>query len=290
MVGFAEDTAIKVWKATEDGLTADTICTEMPIDRHTVERLRAVKKGFEVEKTDKQLVTDAWDLDTIKLLRKWWVRYQISKNPEARKRHIQRLMDLSKEFRNRIINPEIEKQMYGTNSSWKWGAQDLRFVPTVWFDIMIPRQDDDKLLERDFPGFQYLKMHLKSSPYWDHYENLKDTINKLEADISKALDTLKTKHKRYIDIDNYRDGLLDFCMDHVWSPKTKLKQDEIGGEYALSTEDYAQLEERYQTLTKYVPNYKKRLDEAEKLLQQIWDDLDPEEIEPIIENNVCNRC
>ena len=208
----------------------------------------------------------------------------------ARQKHLDSLNKIAGQLRNRIINPETYYRPYSQTSTWQWGKQDLRFVPTVWFDIMTPRQDDDKLLERDFPGFQYLKVHLKSSPYWEHYENLKATADKLEADISNALDTIKTNHKRYIDIDNYRDGLLDFCMDHVWSPKTKLTQDEMGDEYALSTEDFAQLEERYRTLTKYVPDYKKRLNEAEKLLQQLWDDWDPDDIEPRIENGTCPKC
>jgi hypothetical protein len=152
---------------------------------------------------------------------------------------------------------------------------------------MTPRLDDEKLLERDFPGFNYLKQHIANSPFWSTCAKLDSECTSLDDDIDKAVEILKTgapsAYEKFID---YKSFLDDFPLKGAFSPKHKSSVKEIT---PLDSEEIDFLDTVFQIFTACVPNYQKRLNELENLLQQLWDDLNPpDKIEDMIEQGSCS--
>ena len=203
-----------------------------------------------------------------------------------RQKRLDSVIKIAGQLQNRIINPETYYKKYNDTSTWQWGKQDWRFAPTAWFDVMTPRLDDKYILERDFPGFNSFKQHVPNISFWVHYKKLKRKSNSLGKDIDEAVEKLKIEDfPNYEEFIDYSSFIEDFPLKGAWSPKHKTSVKEIP---PLNPDEIEFLEKVFQKLTKYVPNYKKRLDELENLLQQLWDDLNPAKIEEMIEQGSCS--
>jgi len=71
-----------------------------------------------------------------------------------------------------------------------------------------------------------------------------------------------------------------------WTPKTEPDTEMIALE--LYGPEISQV--IFPRLEKAIPDLHNKLRDLERQLQQLWDDLDPDVVETLIENGYCERC
>jgi len=278
MLGFDEDIAFKVWSFTENRVKAREIAQIIKVTLHTVQRLQAVKNGFSKNHAIKELATKEWNVATIELLHTWWRRYHKEKIV-----HLRQLIGIVFKLRNRIINPEIDKRLYGKPSTWQWGEQDWRISPNAWFTVMA--RWFEEINSRD-ENVRYFKEHLKDYGFFEHYDQLKNDASILQEEIDEAADKLKSHNDDlYNVIKEIKDYLTNFCIEYACDPDEKPSPMDM---QPLPFKK-AVYETAINELIDYIPDYQSRLINLEKLLQQVWDDLSIAKIITQIQNSTCSR-
>ena len=276
MLGFDEEIAFKVWSYTENRVKARDIAQIIKITLHTVQRLQAVRNGFSNNRAIKELATKEWNVATIELLHIWWRHYHKEKTV-----HQRQLIGIVFKIRNRIIDPEIDKRLYGKTSTWQWGGQDWRISPHAWFTVMAWGQDEKRFDE----NFKYFREHLVDYGFFKHYDQLKMDSLALQTEIDAATDKVNGYNH---DINNkitiINLYLTNYCIEHAWDPDERpLPMDLKPLHFKKS--DYDRI---IRELDMYIPHYQSRLINLEKLLQQVSDDLTPAKIIPEIQTSKCS--
>jgi hypothetical protein len=290
MLRFSEVTAKKVWKGTEEGIESEVLLDDLPIDTSTIERLRTVRKGFIDGRSDAEIAkSTAWAESSIRQLKKWWESYLISENPISWRLHIQSLVDLVATLRKRIINPKIGEQAYTGSSIWKWGNRDWRIAPRSWIYIVTPPNlDDEKILKPDYAYLPFLRAHIPNHPFWAQYKDLIMKASNLHDKIDDVIISLKKKDaKKAAEASSYQGFLYQYCYKHSWDPKKMPSPESL---QPLDDDEINSCESIIAIISKFIPEYKAKLDEIENLLQRIWDDLDPYKTQIMIENGRCPGC
>lgn len=193
-------------------------------------------------------------------------------------RHTDRLIDQARQIRERIVNPR--QQRYKYSSTWRWLDQDWRLSPTIWFRVMTPPLDSDDLWD---PPLRYLEAHTKGASFWLRYGELKDQADRLEESYRKIVQKL---------------GEQDAALSTQWADLQEQLTQYATKEWEPRIEPWTKIEplpyspevceEMLRVLA--VPGLDRRLREMNSLLQQLWDDLDPEVVIPLIEQGTCERC
>jgi len=287
MIRLSKDQVHKGWQYLEDGVKPGTIALLLTTDERTVARLRSVMKGFNEERTNKELATPEWKVDTIAELREWWEDYQRSKSTWARKQHLDSLATLAQKLRDRIINPEINRRHYGGKSIWFWANQDWRLVPETWLRMMVPYLEDRKIWGLHFNN---LMSHLVDSRFEKDYVEITEKALSLEKELSKvakdelqrqdpvayqAWKTIEVALEDYygITVDNFEPDVIPTPSNIVPLPYSHDICEQMMARFIES-----------------IPDLNTKFNDMEKLLQQLWDDLDPDEIAFKIEQGKCERC
>ena len=135
-------------------------------------RGKTVLEGIRENRSNKEISESSGYVEKgVEEIRGWWLDYLKSKAP--RRRHLDRLVQLAEKLRSCIINPNLPLQIYVGESVWLWQGHDWRIIPQEWFRAVTPYLIDENLWGEQL---EYLKKHMVSSPFLQHYEKLeKDT-------------------------------------------------------------------------------------------------------------------
>ncbi len=282
MVRFSKEVAHRVWAYLEDVIDLEIIFLIAPIDERTVERLRTVLNGLKAKKTNKELATPEWKEDTIAGLREWWEDYLRSKHKWSRERHLERLAESVTKLRSRIINPEIPRRLFGGKSAWFWSDYDWRLFPDIWFAVVCPYL---VFLDAWIPNFNNLLSHLSDSGFLRHYKELREGCLELRNELNRQFEKLKKQDaSRAINMDELDTALGILFVDNYVPDQPPTEED------IANLPDKKFCTETIEELRKLIPDLDKKYDKLEHKLQQMWDDLDPDPIDLIIENGKCSRC
>ncbi len=282
--------ALMTWECFDKRLTVDETCSHLDIDdSRTIERLRAEIKGFREAKSDQQLSRiTGWVEKTIKIHRMWWSDYERSKYPWSRPKHLEALAESAQKLRSRIINPELRQRPFTQNKSiWYWNDFDWRIAPDYWFTMMTPLLD---FIDAWIPNAENLLSHLSSSNFMAHYRELEDGTRKLQVRLNEMTSRLKEEDPSYGDkLEEFQETLGiyfvgNFTPDEI-PPKDTIDAlvqgiSHLGNFMADTIESF---ENSYLDLDKHC-------NQLEKLLQQVYDDLDPDIVNFEIEIGKCLRC
>lgn len=204
-------------------------------------------------------------------------------SPDLRTRHIDRVMAQVESLRSCLTNPEPETIPYADRPPLQLMGHDWRLDPVMWLHLCAPDLSDERLWG---PEFELLKQHMKASPFWGHLEELGEAVKELEKDYESTAEKLGAKDEEF---------------RKSWESLRERK--------AWATEPFRTPHSPQPDETKYEPYYGEgycskvmreflRIDPAmsgkqvdlEKRLQQLWDDLLPHNVEPIIESGRCVKC
>lgn len=289
MIRVNEESAHKVWGYLEAGDDIDTICSALPsVGERTIERLRAVMNGFKQGKTNKELANDEWNERTIDERREWWRDYLRSKQGWSRQIHLDGIAKAAQQLRSRIINPEIRKRIYGQNTSvWFWNGLDWRIIPSYWFSVMVPLIDH---IDAWIPKAEDLLEHLKDSRFMKHYKELEKGTNELQGLFNNEIKRLKNADYSYKCRFQEYDEVLDVFFVDNFAPDAIPTQEEIDELNAdlLVFEDLTAL--LLDGFKKSCPDLDKQCEQLERLLQQVYDDLEADVVASEIETSRCSRC
>jgi len=288
MVSFSKDVAFKAWSNLEDGVSPEQIALILPLEKRTVERLRTVLNGLKKGMTNKELVTPEWKEDTIIGLREWWEDYLRSKHAWSRQKHLGNMSEAARKLRSRIINPELRRRPFTQEkSTWFWSGFDWRLAPDYWFSIVVPLLD---FVNVWIPDAESLLSHISDSNFMKHYKKLEEGTRELQVKLNEVTNTLKSEDSFYADKLKEFDEILgvyfvdNFVPDSFPSKETidALIAD-LSGLEDFTADTIRKLEKSYVELDEHC-------NQLDNLLQQVYDDLNPDIIDLEIETGKCSRC
>lgn len=304
--------AHKVWELSDLGNTVEEIWDFMDSQATTPEerlkvpsittlgRITSIKDKFEEETSRKQInLHRSWRLKMVKQLRTWWKEYNRLKGTPTeppslkRHRHIDRLLELASRLRGRIVNPHLDEQFYADESVWYLGSQDWRLAPSVWLQVMTP---DLKYWKQWKLLFADLEEYLTDIPVRKDYPNrsFHKDYNELEADVRNLEDEYKKTAQEISKYDSdfaikwarLQDDLTDYALANCKPNRTSiLLPEQIK---PLPSQEFRK--ETLEKFAKLIPNLENRFRPIESKLQQLFDELDPDVIKPIIEQKSYKHC
>jgi len=178
----------------------------------------------------------------------------------------------------------LELRPYIGGSTWEIAGSDWRLTPLLWFRLVTPDFRDEVLWG---PVYQDLKLHLKQSPFCDHYDSLCKSAQNLEEEYSQAVERLLEVEPQFTTawIKGHRG--LEWYTEPSWVPGIERNLNSVGP-LPLG----AVFVDRSVRLlgSNEIPDLGTRLHQMEARLQELWNDLDPDVIEPLIANGWCKRC
>ena len=282
-----KEQAVYVWQMRADGRKLNYITdqwkqrlTRLAPSESTADRYWRITKMFDTGDSDENIAKriNGWSVDFIGQVRHWWEDFHM---PPAKVFHVNTLLALAAKIRERIIPPNNpEKEFFG-KSIWQYADQEWRPVPGLWVHVVVP-----VLVEPFWPGLSDFKAHTNGYRLWTDYSNLEQKAHELEVDYETIMPNLE-KHdpalaKQWKDLREelddwaYREGRPDYAPGH--NNVGQLPYDEeLGARMANA-------------LMTYFPNFEKRLESLEVIVQKLWADLDPNAITSDIEKGRCEHC
>ena len=292
MLSFSKETAIKVWKNTEEGLKADYICSELPVGIRTVERLRKVRTGFIKNRTDEKLVTKEWSISTIGLLRSWWINRELVGNRLSKEEHLKDLIYLAKSIRRCIERPNLDEEP-DYHQLMNVRGYDWRLDPVMWFYLCAP-----DLSKTDSWGTDpaLLKSHiesnpLKKSPFWAHLDQLWQKVKALENNYDKMAVEIMSEDgefKKYwesIQLERVKREKSEGAYKPSRTPLSLTLINDIRPYY-----DESKVDEVIDKFMKTDFILSVHQSELEEMLNQLYKDLNPTVINPLIVDGHCGEC
>ena len=277
--------ALAVWDGLKEGHSIKRIADDLSIERDTIRRLRIVRNGFRDGLTNKQIIkklNKEWTTKVVEC-REWFKDSQPTPPVRDNTKHTDLLIRLTAEIRSRIINPHVNENYYIDQSSWDYGEQNWRLIPDVWFRLVTPWVDYNEDWEDMVP---VLKAHIKDkNDFFKHYAKLKRSTIALWVKYNKTInDELPELLPQW---ETLHEKLSAYAMAELRpSDKTPIPEDKIK-DLPYTRED---AEKILTMLKKHIPKLDKKFQDMEQLLQQLWSDLNPFTIEPIIKSSVCKVC
>jgi hypothetical protein len=283
VIKTTKNQAFQIWNLLDDGFSVEAIKEESSLGNHTVERFCAIVKEFKKGTPSANLATPEWSIKRVDEVRSWWGDYEREKHGWSLAQHRNKLIETAKRIRARIVNPELNRRPYAGQSIWFWGEQDWRIAPTVWLRLVAPSIEDEVFWGDDL---KCLKSHLSKGTFMADYEALMNETSKLMQELQDTACSLYVNNKeRYLEWQIVQDKIADYLLanfvpDIIPTP-------EIVAELPY-TRDYCARGVR--ELSPKNPDLDNRYDNIEKMLQQLWNDLDPDVINFMIEIGKCERC
>jgi len=297
-----EGVAHKVWRLLDEGKTLSDIegilltkarskkAAQRVPSITTFGRLKSIRDKFEKESPNKRISSHrGWGPKKVNQLRGWWEEYNrlkgtpIERPSFNKQRHIDRLLESASQIRECIINPHLELRTYTDESIWDWAGENWRLSPSAWFHVMTPFLPDEKLWG---PRFPYLKAHLEKSLFWQHYEELGNEASKLQAEYREAAKKLAEEDPSFGTAWEHIQEELDEYAESVWVPSIASPPEGM----ADLPWDEEICQDMLSEFAKLILDLDDRFHKMEQQLQQLWDDLDPDVIEPLIEQGSCKLC
>lgn len=283
--------AHQIWHLIDIGHTAEEICSapEIPdeVDVRTIQRYMAILHGFNAGKSDKELSTREWNEDTIAERRRWWENYERAKHGWSREVHLNSLAKSARLLRRKIINPELRFRVFeGKDSTWLLHDFDWRISPSWWLSIVAPPID---IISKSVPNYECLLSHLADSIFLKHYKELGAGAIALEKKwneyCSRPTSTNAAKRKKIIEtIDEF------FIDGRNLVPGTALAKEQIDILKEILSDYIEWIPVLIKEFQKYYPAFANDCKDLENLLQQAYDELDPDAISLDIEKGKCSRC
>jgi hypothetical protein len=165
---------------------------------------------------------------------------------------------------------------------------DWRLDPAMWFYLCTPDFSNRDLWGTEFPR---LESHMKESPFWEHLKKLEQAVKNLEKNYDIIALKLSVNDQRFkdfwktIQIERLRRG-----TDWGHKPSRTAHNPEPAPEdfKPYYDQDYAkEVMERFHNIDNglFLCQF-----EFEKMLDQLYIDLLPDEINPIIVTGHCDKC
>lgn len=273
--------ACKAWEKLDEDKTSVCIENQGITSRRSADRLRTAKTGFTAGWPLSDICASTeWSEKRTEKVRDWWIYYLGTKDKATRKEHITELMQLVKRLRKLTFNPEIHKQKYAALSTWDWGGQNWRLIPDIWFLIMTPYLDDADLWGQPLIN---LKRHLASSPFWQHYDYLRDQSLNLSTEYNEA--AKKMNPSFYNEWVAFKDRLAESLIS-TWIPNKEQRSIEIE-EIPYGTLKCGEMLNQF---SQFIPNLHDCFRDMENKLQQLYDDINSEGIKDTIKKTHCDKC
>ena len=293
-----EITVKKVWKLLDipktpyliGGLSKKKDEAEITggISTRTAQRLKAALEGFREDASDDEIAKcTKWSMRLVKRLRRWYEKYTREEYRSVRwQNHIQNLLKIAGKIRKRIYNPDTSERTGPDESAWLFGGQDWRFVPNTWISLVMPPLDYGKW-KKDFKN---LKEHLgNNSLFCQNYDKIVAEADQLSKEFDEAAQGLISDDSDFEEIwSKFHMSTDDYHLYHLKPNKieTMPKDNEIVSlEYPWDSN-----EEMFDLFADHISDLSVRLDSIEQLLQELWNDLDPDNIRSMVEQGICSEC
>lgn len=165
---------------------------------------------------------------------------------------------------------------------------DWRLDPITWFHLCTPDFNDTASWGKEFV---WLKSHMDKSPFWEHLEQLKRAVDDLRKDYDKTAVKLFHNNQQFkefwtkIQVEQLRRE-----RDRHDRPSRTAHTPEPSAEdfKPYYDQDYAKI--IMQKFNSADSNLTEKQLELEKMLDQLNDDLLPDEIDPVILSGHCDKC
>lgn len=288
MVEVNRDRVFQVFRCLDDRLAPAEIERKGITSQRTAQRLKSAKTGFKKNETDEQTAAKTgWVASTVRGIRSWWEEYERDSGVRgAGSHHVHRLLEFAAEIRSLVVNPQVELRADTGESVWMYGGQDWRLTPELWFRTVVPSLD---VGDEPYWGGQLssLRSHLKKSRFWVHYEDLRERAGAVRRLIQDATKLLADKNPGFADRWATVTGQLEWYVEPLRAPDQDTSVRLLGKlpfDTGFCTRVLATLDEP--TRLKLMDHY----GDLETQLQQLWRDLDPDVVEPMLERSSCERC
>lgn len=204
-----------------------------------------------------------------------------------RKMHLQRMYDQVQKIRDCLPDADMKRgklEMGMINSGFLLVSDyDWRLDPSHWLKLVTP---DFTMRHAWGPDFPIAVKHMRGSPFWKHmgqlrtavrhlvdrYDNLADGLKQTNERFGKSWEELAIRGKYQLDVS--RTPLTPEMKPPYYKPSyndTYCKQ--VMSEFYSLDSDLRQ-----------------KQFELDQLAERLWDDLRPDNIEPIIKNGHCEKC
>lgn len=227
--------------------------------------------------------------NTLQRMQKLQERLQVQSEVRARRmqdpqhqRHLERVRRVADDIRRCVYNPHLEIEDY-TGFLLELDGCDWSLEPTRWLALTTPDFSD--------PGqwgdmFEAFRAHTKASKLWEHLNDLRQAVERLEVDIAKAAKELAESEEGF----GYR--WQDYRAVDPWVGqedfRTRLTPDmpknwipTFPGEFNRRT--LAMFESRGWA-------FYGRLKMLVEQLQRLQEDLLPDRLDVVIANGECPLC
>jgi len=165
---------------------------------------------------------------------------------------------------------------------------DWRLDPMMWFYLCTPSFSRKDLWGSEFPK---LESHMKESPFWEHLEQLKQAVKALEKDYDGIARTLFKDDQRFEEFwKSIQLKRLERETDWGYKPSRTLHTPEPEPEDLKLYYDQEYAKEVMKRFIDIANDLPLRQFELEKMLDQLYIDLLPDEINPIIVKGHCEKC
>lgn len=283
-----KELAHQIWYHLDNDLSAKEIVSIVKVvEIRTIERYSAILHGFRDGKSNQELSTPEWDEDTIAERRSWWEDYERSKHGWSREVHLNSLAKSARLLRKKIINPELGFRVFkGKDSTWLLHDFDWRISPSWWLSIVAPSID---IISKSIPNHECLLSHLADSAFLKYYEELEAGAIALEKKWNEYCSRSGSLHadKRGKIIDTIDEFFID-GMNLV--PGRALTKEQVDILKEGLSDYVGWIPVLIQEFQKYYPAFANDCRNLENLLQQAYDELDPDAISLDIEKGKCSRC
>ena len=200
-----------------------------------------------------------------------------------RKRHLKRLIAEVGMLRSCLTDPQLEWVPAIRKEPLIIRGQDWRLDPITWVRLCTPDLTDQ---DKWGPLFPSLKAHMKESPFWRHYLELRKTAHDLDKAYEEAARELAKGD------DEFSKSWDKIQNEKLLMAKPSRVPDFPEPEWGecrpcYEQEDCSNILRRF---AKIIPDVHNRLSALENQLEQLNKDLLSHEVEPIIARGHCDNC
>lgn len=204
-----------------------------------------------------------------------------------RNEHTHLIKEEAKRLRACIRNPRLH-MLPDKRELLEVDNQDWRLDPVMWFYLCTPDFSDRRKWSELFP---LLTKHMRGSTFWKDSGGLRTAVRKLEEDYQIAAIQLGK------DFDQFRELWNQMSVEKLIRKKDKFFRpsrypdappEEFEGFEPIYDRNYC--EEVLGKFSKVIEGLPMRLLGLEQKLEQLYNDLEPLKIYPIIDQSYCCEC
>jgi len=209
-------------------------------------------------------------------------------NKVRREEHTRLIKEEAKRLRACVRNPRLH-MLPDKRELLEVDNQDWRLDPVMWFYLCTPDFSNSKRRWGD--SFSLLRQHTRGSSFWKDYGDLWKAARKLEEDYQIAAIQLGK------DFDEYRELWNQISVEKLGRKRGSLFRPSKYPDAPL--EEYEDFIPSYDTyycdqvlsrFSKIIEGLVMQLLELEQKLEQLYSNLEPHKIYPIIDQGYCCEC